>query len=104
MLSNNYIKILTRQEMKNLHAHTRPERKLASQRPISILAVLFLLAFYALLAKPGACVVDKREKKNRRTPPKIAFSLFFALFLPSLSSRKPTLYLVVLLLSSFQIM
>ncbi len=63
--------------MKNLHAHTRLERKLSSQRPIYVLVVLFLLAFYALLAKPGACVIDKREKKIEGHPPKIAFSLFF---------------------------
>ncbi len=54
---------MTHQEMKNLHAYIRPERKLSSQRPIYVLAVLFLLAFYALLAKPGACVIDKRKKK-----------------------------------------
>jgi hypothetical protein len=87
---------MTRQEMKNLHAHTRPERKLSSQRPISIIVVLFLLAFYALLAKPGACVTDKR-KKNRRTPPKIAFSLsFFCALFTIVVIRKPTLYLVLL--------
>ena len=53
---------MTRQEMKNLHAHIRPERKLSSQRPIYVLAVLFPLAFYAILAKPGACARDKRKK------------------------------------------
>ena len=72
--------MMTHVKMKNLHAYIRPKRKLVSQRPISVLAVLFLLTFYALLAKPGTCAIDKREKREGHPLKSFSFSFLRSLY------------------------
>ena len=67
------------EEPSRIYIFICPERKLSSQRPIYVLVVLFSLAFYAILAKPSACVRDKR-KKIEGHPLKSFFSLSCALF------------------------